>query len=419
MSAVEYVVPNLGVFSQENFQIAITSNDLLKISPLSSLDSSTVIDFEIKANESYINFNELYLSVDAQLVKKDGSLYQSSDLKQPRLNNNFLYNIFKNAKVFVQNTQVLSIDNDLPILYFFESVLNFDSLVADSKLGCNGFFTDVKKSQEHTKNSKIVEFYGKLPLINTEKFIIPNTKINLKFTMNSDDYLIVEDSADSTYTESKLKIHNIALYVKSYKCRDTFNMYLEKTLNSKNNAVYEFKSGIISSCAIPTNTINYSMPSLINSKTPSIAIFALVPNDVFNENRKVDQHVYSHNNLENFSFLVNGIRNPCTPYEIKNSDSEKKYARLFQGLFSAMNISHESLSFIVNYDNYMTDYFLIAHDFRNFTGAVDLREFVSDISLGVDLKFSVATTKPLIAIIYSLTHKTFEISSNRVCTVIE
>lgn len=426
MASFEHIVENLNFFSNYPYQLAIVGSETIKISPTYTIDNNSIVDFNAQATpDLYKNLSEVYLNVSVQILKKDLTKYTETDEKQGFLAPNFLHNLFKDVKIFLNGTQVLSIDQAYPVLQFIESSLNYDKITL-GRLATQGLFINESKSKELTRNSCIVQFYAKLSLINTQKFIIPGVGINFRLTLNNDDYYLIEEeiagstSGDKKHTSSKVKIHEINLRLKHYKARDDFNLYLEQSLNNNYTAVYEFTNALITTSAIPQNSINFSIANMYSGKRPILALFCLTTTERFNGSRLLDPHVYSTCGLQEFSFLINGLKSNCEPFIIKNTKEEKKYAHVYHALHDAINISNENESTLVDYENYLEKCFFIAHDFRNFgSGSYDLKEPSLDSTIGIDMKFDIGLKEPLIAILYTLHNRRFEISASRVVTNIE
>lgn len=346
--AVEYVVDELGLFSGSDYQVTVTENSLVPASPVNSIDQTSHVEFYLPpANNIYRNLGEMYIHVSAQILKGDGEKYKSTDTLQGTLVSNFTGNLFKDAKLLLNNQQVISVDNDYPIIQFIENCTNFDTLTAANRLKAAGIFSydDTAKLKSHTANSVVRDYYARLNLVNLNRFIIPNVGVSIRMTLNDEAYYILEIADDDTkteankvYTSSKVKIHGINLYYRQYQVRDDYNLWLEEQLNAGINANYEFFSSKINTVSIPINTISHNIGALYTGPKPSLMIFGLVENSRYIGNRNFDPHVFKDHGLIEFSFVINGKQTPTNTWQLSNTKEEIKMAHLFHQFHSVINM---------------------------------------------------------------------------------
>lgn len=133
--------------------------------------------------------NQIYLKLQIQLTKKDGTNFADTDTKtQADFINNIIHSIFKGLSVEL-NGQVVSNTHLYNYKSYLEELLNYQKDRAESLSTTNGFFLDTggqfdnlaKNSgatsrNDRTKNSKLLELYGKVHCdifnINMQKLLI-------------------------------------------------------------------------------------------------------------------------------------------------------------------------------------------------------------------------------------------------------
>lgn len=447
MESYEYVVDELSCFRTAPYQVTVEENHLVAFSPINALDGTTTVEFVLPPGINlYRSLSEMYLHVSAQVVKSNGEKYEEKtessntddngttkkilkEETQGTLASNFVGNLFKDAKVLLNNQQILSIDHDLPIVQYVENCTNYDTTTATNKLRAAGIFPhdDIEALKSHTANSIIRDYYARLNLVNLNTFIIPQVGVTIRLTMNDESYYILEcpddeskNESEKIYSKSKVKIHSIKLYTRQYQVREDYNLWLEDTLNKGLNACYEFFSSKINTVSIPINTISHNIGSLYCGPKPSIVMFTLVENTRYIGARNSNPHVYQDHGLIEFSFVVNGRQTPCNTWQLSNSKDEVNMAQLFHQFHSVINLGHENGSTLVTYENFLKNSFFIAQDMKALpSGISELKEIVEKVQIGATLRFREALKQPLIAILYIYNQRRFEISAARVVTVIE
>lgn len=428
--AEEVVLDAVQLFNENPYQIIVENSELVKLSPVNSIQNSSVLEFNLLPHHRFSSLSEIFIQTSVQILQdvegESEKRYLTSE-KQGYFANNLIANLFKNFTVNINGVQVATCPEYFPVLSFIETSLNYECTTAQYKLPGSGIFppSHIDNLKNQARGSLITEFYNKINLLNTDKLIIPQCAINFKFQINDPEYYLIEEQTSGegvtpvTYTKSKIKIHDIFLYIRTIKCRENYNLYLEQTLSSGANAIYEFKSSHLSYQSISKGSINVRIPALYSGPKPGIVLFSLIETKRLNGDRTQDPHKYSSNKLEKFSFLINEENYPTQPYEIKNTRTEKKYAKLFSDLHSALGIGFDVNSTMVEYSSYLDSQFFAAIDISSYSTALtNLREPSSLVSIGLDLKFAEATLEPLTVILYYTLPHRMEISASRTVSTI-
>jgi len=422
----EYVSPSLDLFSNNPYQLAITETEEEELSPLSTLDLQNSVEFLCHGYASKMKMlDEMYLSCTVQLTKADGSLYAETDALQGYLANGILTSLFKNCSVYFNQTLVYNVNQDFNFINFIQDSLNFSEQAVGNKLSNQGFFTNdqADKLKLHVKNSKVVELYSKLNLINCAKFLVPNCSLGLKLGFATSDFFIVEQSQTAndvtTTSSSKLIVKDIKLYVKHAVLRETYLLHLETSLAKGVNAVYEFKYPQIVTSTIPANQSSISVSNVFNGIRPCFVLAGFIPNKDYNGSRSSDPMKFSRHGLKSFNFILNGQRTPKKSYEFVINDQESKYARAFNSLYSSLGLAHENTSNLVNRDNFLTDYCFMCCDLTaNGNGLSSLNDPLEMVTVGFDAAFDAPLANSLTAIIYVLLPRKVEVQAGRTVNVV-
>lgn len=87
-------------------------------------------------------------------------------------------------------------------------------------------------------------------------------------------------------------------------------------------------------------------------------ILGFISGSAYAGQRDLNPFLFTHHNLSQFSYVIDGRCVPNSPYKIKVTDSEKNFYQLFYNLFEALNLNDRSN--LVTEDNFVTNSFLIA-----------------------------------------------------------
>lgn len=165
---------------------------------------------------------------------------------------------------------IYNIDTSFHYKEIIETILSQSPESVTQKLECTGMFSfdDLgSKLANLSANSKVVDLYGKLTIVNVSKFIIPHSQITLKLEFNDPKLIIIEKDmiSDAKATSSSLDVQDVKLYIKNYVLKDSFAMDLERMIN-KYPVIYEYKKAVIQHVTIPLNCSSYSSQTIYTGK---------------------------------------------------------------------------------------------------------------------------------------------------------
>lgn len=146
-----------------------------------------------------------------------------------------------------------------------------------STIGMYSFENETSKLAELSKDSKLIDLYGRMSLINLPKLILPSCQIGLKLDFNSQNFIIIEGqttsgSGESIKTESSksiLEILDVKVYMKHYELRENFALDIERIL-FKSPVIYEHKQVTIKHITLPQNISMYSSHNIYSGMSKKI-----------------------------------------------------------------------------------------------------------------------------------------------------
>lgn len=417
------VPTNLAVFDSPPSSIAISEFFDEELSPVNALDMNSSLEF---VSPPYSNrmkaIGEMYLYARLQLLKKDLKPYTSEDKIEGKFANNILFSLFKSAKILINNVIVCEIPNCFHYKNFFEAMLNYSSDSLQNQHNLSGVNVPGNTSDDKFyANSRIFDLHGRLNLVPTHKYIIPNVSVTVKLEFNPNSIIINEQTktigSETKTSSSTVKIFEIKLYMRQYVLRDSFNIALENSL-AKSNAIYNFNCGKIITQTIASNTTSINLPSMYIGLRPKILCFAMVTNNQFIGDYSLDSYLFETYDIKSFNFLINNNSIPKTPYKLNFSNEQKLFARALASVYSSLGIRGENNSIILSRDTYEKLFIIVEDITEGSFGLTDLVSPLEFVNVGVNIEFAKALESPLTLMIYMLTSSQFEINKARNVSVI-
>lgn len=412
----EFLPNELNSFTKKPFLLSVVENKYHEYSPINTIDNNSGIEFVSQAySQKFKDLSNVYLQLQVQLLNKELKKYTTSDVVQPAFINNVLYSLFKSAYVYLNNVQVVGIDNNLIFREYIECLLNNSEEVSKARLECQGFFNDSTKLVDFTKNSKVVELFGRINLLPITKLLIPSVSLQIKFNMENPNMFIQEDSK----IHSNFKLLGAKLFVKHVIVKDDLLLSTERFLTN-HNAVYEFNNAIVISANVPASSSTLNLTNIYNGFRPSMIGFTMVSNKNFSGSRLTNPFDFKLFGLKNFAFLIDNQESPTPSYDLTNTTETSNFNRAFLSIYQSLNLMDSERGCLINRENYMKDRFMILSDLTSFDNALmDVNEAPSNISIGVTGSFSTALTETVTCLFYLLIPKCIEISANRAVTVVQ
>jgi len=145
MSITEYIIPNLEFFSDDPLNLSIEDNEYLEVSSINPIEQNDVVEFRCLSQPmTFKSLSEIYLKAEVQILKSDSSLYTDADLIQPPFANNALFSMIKSASVYLNNVQVVNLNETFAQKHIIESYCNIDKMSCKSRFICQGLFQPEK-----------------------------------------------------------------------------------------------------------------------------------------------------------------------------------------------------------------------------------------------------------------------------------
>jgi hypothetical protein len=237
--ATEVLKSELDLFKNVNYQASILSSNLIPYRPISSIENANTIEFVIPGNsEEYIDLQDIFLWVKANIVKEDGTNYASNQNGRYSLINYGLNTIWDQVDIYLNNTLTSQSSNTYAYRSYIECLLGKEEMAKYSYLKAAGFnppktghtnFDQIDSDLASiSKESKEFTLYGRIhgDIFNSQRLLINGVTIRLVFTKAKDNFSLMgsaAQTADATSTppipaldatKPKLNIKDVCLFVR-------------------------------------------------------------------------------------------------------------------------------------------------------------------------------------------------------------
>lgn len=410
MSFIECMKSELDLFRPRNVQTSILKTEEISYKPLNSIENQTVIEFACQGHgDTYLDLSSVNLRLKIQVLKNDGKNYVNVDEHQPEISNNILGSLFRQVNISLNGKSVNSSDGNYSYRAYLETLLNYGTDAKNTHLGAIGWETDSEQRKNLTKNSAILELYGKLhaDMLNQPLLLLNNVNLRVTLTLNKPDFFFISESN----VDAKLKILEAALYVKHCTINPSVLVAHHKTLE-RTNAKYHYKRCEVKSFTVSKgNSIN--LDNIVIGQLPTSLIFLMIDNDAYTGNKEKNPFEFKHNHLNSFSLFVNGTPVPNETI-LTDFTSGSQFTKAYASIFSATGILHSSQGNLITKDQFKNGSFLIASDLTpDLSGIDSTSSLLNQGNIRIEARFDRALASTITCLIFLEYDATLEIDKNR------
>jgi hypothetical protein len=424
---LEYVPSELDLFTSQPIQTSLIKSSDYVYNPLTTLDNCSTIQFCIPGfQDQYKDLNHIYLKLSLQITKNNGTLFDSKE-ETPSIVNNVLHSIFKGCTVELNN-QIVSSSQSYHYKSYLENLLNYQKNCAENYLQCEGWFLDeagkfdsnenhgLQKRCEKFKDTKIFEVIGKLhaDVFNMNKLLLCGVDLKVTLEMEKKHFYLMQISSIETAEtkqpeEVNLRVCEAQLYVRHLTINSSILLAHHKILTNR-NAIYNFKRNVIKNFTLSTGITTQNFENIFSGQLPTNVLVALVDNNAFNGQLKLNPFNFQHFNLAQISLNVNGISIPNYPLTL---NAEKGLVtRVYKQLYDGLNIHNKDIGLQFSAEGFQNGFAIFAFNLSpcNGVGVMNINE---NGILKMELKFDKALEKSVTVIIYSEFNSNFQINQNK------
>ena len=362
----------LDLFSIPPTQSSIQNNIYTRVSPLTAVTNALApIEFIIKASsEHFIDPSDIFLYLKISIKNRDAT--KLKDLHKLYFENNIFHSMFSDVEVFLNETKITSGGNNYAYRAFFENLFNFSKDEKDSKLVCEGFYSEKDRKQiisrYYNLSEKSFEGYGRLhsDIFFQPRLILSGCDMKIKLHRNSTTFCIKSDAVDSEKTDldpSKifLSVEDIYLDVRKVQLSSQQHLNIERQLNNS-AAKYPITRVDIKTFSISSGISRTMINHVVNGKLPSRIMFGLIPHSAYNGDIFESGLNFNHNNLITTGIYINGcLFSQFIKCEYSDSNSKlSNHVRAYHKMFSELASDGDIVD--LKYDEFKNNYCIYIFD---------------------------------------------------------
>jgi hypothetical protein len=365
------------------FTVSPTQNSILKkcdieYQPISTLSSSSPIEFNIAGTEDYVHLPFTQLYVRGLIKHKDGSNLDKDEKVGPV--NNLLHSLWRQIDVYFGSTQVSSSTNTYSAESYAKTVLNFgmsaktsqlqsamwygdtSGAFEDSKVGTAGKNEGFKTRSAFIAESKEFELVGPLycDVFMIPKYLLSYVDLKIKLVPNTPEYFVMSSETGKeyqvTFTEIKLKVRKV-------KIANHVIMAHEAALN-KSPAMYSVPRTLCKSYSIPGTSISLVKDNVFNGQIPKRLIVFMNKSAASNGKYTLNPFNMDLFSISSIGVYVDGEQMPSKPLKLKLTGNNTRYLESFQTLFTGTGKYHDDSGNHISRADYHKGYGFFVFDLR-------------------------------------------------------
>jgi hypothetical protein len=424
---------NLDVFKLKTTQVAVDYIQVDEQRPLNNITSEGPVEFIVPGEaDSYIDLAQTQFYVSLKIVKRDGTnLDAHVDEEHPGSRvapvNLLLHSLWSQVDVQLNDRLITPSSNTYAYKSYLETLLTYGPDAKKTHLEQSLFFKDeagklddndptrnnansaLRKRYALIDSSRPVELLGRVHVdaFTSDKLLLSNVDVKLKFTRNSDDFCLMSSEARALY---KIKIVDAKLYVRRVHVAPTIQMSHNRVLE-KSNAKYNFTKTDVKVINIPAGTRSLSKDNLFLGELPKRIIMGLVADSAMSGNIGENPFNFKHYDLIYVAMSVSGRAIPSQP--LRPNFQTGEYARSYMTLFSGCGGLFKDHGFDISRLDYGNGYTIYAFDIAPGAGDDETLSLIRKGNFKIELGFRVATPHTVNLLIYSEFDDVIEISKER------
>lgn len=410
-------MPELAIFDPPEVQTAVEKGVWVDVFPANLNLNAGKIEFEIVANDEYIDLNDTILTVNASVVKATdgGALAQTDDVA---FINAPLYSMFSDVLVYLNGERVDGGDQVYPYKAMISMLFAYSNNALSQQMLSAGYIKDTAGEMDSPEKNAGRKARGKWNVGRTYiGRLLIDTFQQSRYLLNGVGVRIVLDraapefalhAAGQTTTKAKFQINSVKLSVRRVRVAEAIARIHEQTL-TRTNALYPFPKKAISTYNLLAGSRGFVKENLYNGKIPKLLIVAMVAADAYNGSYTKNPYNFIHEKVLHVSVKKDGENIPGQPYEpdFENGSWMREYTSIYANC-SLMG-RDENLSF--THDEYASGYTFFVFNLTPDLSMTNALLLNSNIRL--EVRFSAALTQTITLLVFGVFDGLFEIDKDR------
>lgn len=366
------------LFTVPSTQIAVDKGQWIDHRPISTISSSSPIEFSVKGTENYLDLSKTMLFVRLKITKANGADLNAGEKTGPV--NLLLQSLFKQVDVFLNEILITQSTGTYSYKSMFETMLNYGTDAKKSHLTGSLYYKDTAGHMDETdptgtgsntglqfrysvtKESYTVDLFGPLhcDILFSERLLLNHVDVTFKLTPNTPAFALMSEEASPNY---KIAIQAAVLKVRSVKVSPTLQLHHLNELKKGQNAKYPIRRVDCKTYTIPRSDPSLFKDDLFNGLVPKRVVIGMVDSDAFNGSYAKNPYNFQLYGANSIRLTLDGEMIPFQPLTLKLARaSERNYMEAFQTLFSGTGRLFADSGIDIDRTEYNQGYALVAFD---------------------------------------------------------
>jgi len=371
----------LDLFTIPPTQIVIQKGQWIDHQPVSSINASAPIEFNIIGTEDYVDLSKTMLVVKVKVTKANGTDFGDGEKTAPV--NNLLQSLFKQVDVFLNGVQVTQSTGTYSYTSYYETILNFGPAAKKSQLTAGLFYKDtagnlyspdptltnaaanlgLKSHYSFIKESALVDLFGPIycDLFYSERLLLNHVNITVKLTPNNSAFCLMSGEAAPNY---KVVIQSAVLKVRQVKVSPVIKLEHARELQKGNTAKYPIRRTECKAFTIPSGNPSIHKSDLFNGNIPTRVVLGMVDSTAFNGSYTKKTYNFQLYGATSMSLTVDGEQIPFKPINLKltAAGGKNNFIEAYQTLFSGSGMLYQNVGNDISREDYSNGYGLLVFD---------------------------------------------------------
>lgn len=392
--------------------------------PAAALTSSHGIDFRVAGTEEFIDLSNIFLEVEVQILKSDGSPLPTKAAEStapPNLfdailpSNNFASCLFQQVDLFLNNVLVTSATNMYPYRSYLDNLFYQSGSAKKTYMYSGMWQQDEDKRKERIKRvyqGKTLKLYFPLhlDLVQQERVLLNLVDMNVR--LNLSDQTLCYSITNTTGDRPKHSIINATLHVKKLKLFPDCEAAILKALG-ETSVKYFYTNTQMRHRVVDSGSSTFFCDNLFPGTLPRRFVVGLVPMKAFNGSWDTDPFKFTSNGVVEVRAFVDSIQTPVPSLELDTEDDD--FARAYTLLFDNMYALHPATTLSITPEDFKSHctFFAWTLSTENDLENSDTIGLIKRGHVRLDFRFKEALKTQLACIIYAHFPQVVQIDANR------
>ena len=314
----------LDFFSVPPTQVEMEKGFWADIDPITSIGASDTIEFLCAANSGvYTDLASSYLHVKVKIAAPDGENLDA-DVQVGSVNL-WLYALFSQVEVFLNNKLVTPSSTAYPYRAYIEMILNFSKDAKDSHLTFALFYKDaaeeanvntgLKERHAYTRQSRSVTMEGRIhsDLFAQDRYILRAVPIKLKLARARDPFCLVSSAENPNF---KVVIEECVFRARRVTVAPSVMMSHNQSLQ-QTTAKYPINRIDCKVVSVPRGNMSGNQLNIFQGILPNRFVIGMVDADAFNGTYTKNSFNFKNCDTTTMDLTVNGENLQGKPLQLK------------------------------------------------------------------------------------------------------